>query len=80
MTSNKGLEYQENKPEEQEVTAGERNESNYMQRFVESNLYPQEKQRFAALKIALYVLAFLVFAILIVGGMVLTKRGRNILE
>lgn len=64
MTSNKGLEYQEKKTEVQVEPAVERKESGYMQRFVESNLYPKEKQSFAALKITLYVLAFLVFAVL----------------
>ena len=64
MTSNKGLEYQEKNPEEQDDAAGERKDSSYIQRFVDTNLYPEERQRFAALKIALYVLAFLVFAVL----------------
>ena len=39
-------------------------ESSFIGRFVDTNLHPAEKQRFAALKIAAYVIFFLLFAVL----------------
>ncbi|MBP5417736.1 MAG: EAL domain-containing protein [Clostridiales bacterium] len=39
-------------------------ESSFMERFVDTNLHPEEKQRFAAVKIAAFVILFLVFAVL----------------
>ena len=39
-------------------------ESSFIGRFVDTSLHPAEKQRFAALKIAAYVIFFLLFAVL----------------
>ena len=39
-------------------------EETYVEKFVDSNLHPEVGQRFAALKITIYVMAFLLFAVL----------------
>ena len=39
-------------------------ESSFMERFVDTSLHPAENHRFAALKIAAYVILFLLFVVL----------------